>query len=237
MKHDLFISYSNVDSACAQAVCRSLEQAGLRCWIAPRDIVPGSDWAEQIIDAMNAVRIMLFVFSASSNASQQVKREIERAVHKNLVVIPLRIENVLPSKSLEYFLSSQHWFDAFAQPLESYMEALANHVRAIAQQGHDTPPLALAEASSVRATPAPVAPRAASSAAPMVPVAPEALKFMETALADVIGPVAALLVKRAAAKAPDFDALTGLLAAELDQENDSKRFIETCRRYALQHRI
>ena len=93
-----------------------LEAQGLKCWIAPRDISPSADWAAEIIDAISAARVMLLVFSASSNRSPQVRREVERAVHKGVTVLPFRIEDVLPSKSLEFFLSAQHWLDAFPPP-------------------------------------------------------------------------------------------------------------------------
>jgi hypothetical protein len=49
-----------------------------------------------------------------------VRREVERAVHKQVSILPFRIENVLPSKSLEYFLSAQHWLDAFPPPREPH---------------------------------------------------------------------------------------------------------------------
>ena len=91
---DVFISYSHQDKATADAVCASLERAGIRCWIAPRDIVPGTDWGESIIDAMARAEIMVLIFSGHANSSAQIKREVERAVNKDLPVIPLRIEDV-----------------------------------------------------------------------------------------------------------------------------------------------
>ncbi len=69
MAHDVFISYSNHDKPTADAICAALEANGIRCWIAPRDILPGSDWGEAIIDAIHACRAMLLIFSSSSNAS------------------------------------------------------------------------------------------------------------------------------------------------------------------------
>ena len=74
--------------------------------MAPRDIEPGSDWSSSIIDGINGSRAMVLVFSANANTSQQIKREVERAVHKGIPIIPLRIENVVPEKSLEYFIST-----------------------------------------------------------------------------------------------------------------------------------
>ena len=41
MEYVVFISYSHTDKASADAACATLEQAGIRCRIAPRDIVPG----------------------------------------------------------------------------------------------------------------------------------------------------------------------------------------------------
>ena len=42
---DVFVSYATEDRSTAEAVCAALEASGLRCWIAPRDIHPGSVWA------------------------------------------------------------------------------------------------------------------------------------------------------------------------------------------------
>lgn len=43
VNHDVFISYASSDKPVADAVCAALEQRGIRCWIAPRDILPGLD--------------------------------------------------------------------------------------------------------------------------------------------------------------------------------------------------
>ena len=106
MAHDVFISHSTKDKQVADAVCARLETEGVRCWIAPRDIMPGADWGEAIVDAIGASRVMVIVISANAVASQQIKREAERAVNKGVVIIPFRVEDVQLSKSLEYFISS-----------------------------------------------------------------------------------------------------------------------------------
>jgi TIR domain-containing protein/putative peptidoglycan binding protein len=130
MAHDVFICYSARDKPTADAVCAVLESEGVRCWIAPRDILPGVDWGESIIDAINDAQVMVLIFSSHANAAQsQIKREVERAVNKGMSVIPLRIEDVLPTKSLEYFLSSPHWLDAFTPPLEDHARSLAGSIK------------------------------------------------------------------------------------------------------------
>src|ERR1700686_1093797 len=129
MARDVFISYSQPDHACAFELVARLEGEGINCWIAPRDIAPAADWAAEIMDAISSVRVMILVFSANSNLSPQVRREVERAVHKQLSVLPFRIENVSPSKSLEFFLSAQHWMDAFPAPREPHYARLCAYLK------------------------------------------------------------------------------------------------------------
>jgi TIR domain len=128
MAHDVFVSYSSKDKPTADAVCAVLESHGIRCWVAPRDILPGSDWGGSIIEAIRCARAMVLIFSANANASPQIKREVERAVNKGIPVIPLRIEDVVPTASLEYFISTPHWLDAFTPPLERHLQYLAEVV-------------------------------------------------------------------------------------------------------------
>jgi hypothetical protein len=129
MAEQIFISYSAADRPVAEAVCAKLENAAVRCWMAPRDIVPGVQWGEAIIDAINASELLVLVFSAHANASRQVIREVERAVNRGIEVIPLRIEEVAPSRSLEFYISSAHWLDAFAPPLERHLDRLLDAVQ------------------------------------------------------------------------------------------------------------
>jgi formylglycine-generating enzyme required for sulfatase activity len=132
MPHDVFISHSSKDKVVADAVCAMLEAAGIRCWIAPRDIFPGANWGEAIIDALSTSKAMVLIFSANSNESGQVVREVERAINKNIPVIPFRIENVPLSKAMEYFISTAHWLDAF--PLyEKHLAVLSQRLVGLIQ--------------------------------------------------------------------------------------------------------
>lgn len=128
MAHDVFVSYSAKDKPTADAVCATLESRGIRCWIAPRDILPGMDWGEAIIDGINSSSAIVLVFSANANESRQIKREVERAVSKGIPIIPFRIEDVPLSKSLEYLISTPHWLDALTPPMERHAQYLAQTI-------------------------------------------------------------------------------------------------------------
>jgi len=129
MAHDVFISHSAKDKATADAVCAMLESNGIRCWIAPRDVLASMEWGEAIIDAIEESRIMVLVFTANANASPQIRREIERAVNRGVSILPLRMEDVLPGKSLEYFIGNVHWLDALTPPFEAHLTSLAGTIK------------------------------------------------------------------------------------------------------------
>lgn len=129
--YDIFISYSSIDKDAAETVCSVLEQNGISCWIAPRNITPGLEFAEAIIDGIKSSKLFILIYSANSSSSKQVIREVDRAVHAGLPVINLRLEDVPLSKQLEYYLSSVHWLDAITSPLEEHIDKLSGVVKAL----------------------------------------------------------------------------------------------------------
>jgi hypothetical protein len=211
---EVFISYSQGDYACAMELVGRVEAEGIDCWIAPRDIAPSADWAAEIIDAISNSRVMILIFSASSNDSPQVRREVERAVHKQVSILPFRIDNVLPSKSLEYFLSAQHWMDAFPPPREPHYARLCAYLKS-----------QLSKTESSRAAPADIA---STQPAPILagaaPLDNSELVRIERLLAGYIGPIARHLVRAAAPRSSTLDELVAQLAKELETETDRHEF-------------
>jgi hypothetical protein len=138
---DVFVSYASKDKVIADAVCARLEASGIRCWIAPRDIVAGTSYGEAIIDAIHGAKVMVLVFSSSANASGHIPKEVERAVSSGVAILPFRIEDVAPGKSLDYFIGSVHWLDAMTPPMEKHLDFLAATVhKLIPAKGGETTP-------------------------------------------------------------------------------------------------
>jgi Flp pilus assembly protein TadD len=127
--HDVFISYAQANKPIADAACAKLESQGIRCWIAPRDVPPGKNFPEAIVEGIQGSRVMVIIFSSHSNRSQHVIRELTSAVKKELVIIPFRIENVEPTKSMEYLIGIPHWLDAISPPLERHLDNLAGSIK------------------------------------------------------------------------------------------------------------
>jgi hypothetical protein len=210
---EVFVSYSQPDRDTALAIVSYLEAHAIPCWVAPRNVPPASDWAEQIVEAIARASVMVLVLSASANSSPQVRREVERAVHRQVKVLPFRVEDVLPSRSLEYFLSSQHWLDAFPPPMEPHYARLASYLQPLLSTG----------AGHVEPPPPSPAPRRATPRAGL----PDAsgLLRLETELARFIGPVARHLVRRAALRASGTEELLDDLGREIDSESERRAFL------------
>ncbi len=191
MAHDVFISYSAKDKTTADAVCAMLESESIRCWIAPRDVLPSMEWGESIIDAIEQCRIMVLVFTANANASPQIRREIERAANHGIAILPLRVEDVLPGKSLQYFIGNVHWLDALTPPFEAHLKNLAGTIKIVLarMEPRDAPP---EQQTIAREAPRVAKPPESTVTPPAeAPVVPHTPHPVESALqeTEVAGPV------------------------------------------------
>jgi hypothetical protein len=129
LAHDVFISYTNADKAAADAVCHRLEEAGVRCWIAPRDVGFGKDWGASIVDAIGEENLVVVIFSAAANASRHVLDEVGTALDASATVIPFRIEDIRPTGALRLHLSRLQWLDAFSPPLDEHIDRLIEYAK------------------------------------------------------------------------------------------------------------
>jgi tetratricopeptide (TPR) repeat protein len=136
----VFISYASADADLAMTLCESIEAGGGRCWIAPRDIPPGMNYAEALTDAIDSCGVFVLVFSESSSRSPNVANEIEHAASGGHPIFLVRTDSAHPqaNRQLNLFLARHHWFDAVGQESSVYLPKLVEAVlRLIAQRDTD----------------------------------------------------------------------------------------------------
>src|SRR5271167_977564 len=148
----VFISYASADSPLAQKVCAALEAAGIPCWIAPRDVVPGTLYADGIVGALDESTILVLILSKDAVASAHVGRELERATSKRHPIIALRLGTASLNRAFEYFLNQSQWIELGARGVDStiarLVEAVGRHL-APGAASTEHAPQALAAASKV----------------------------------------------------------------------------------------
>jgi hypothetical protein len=136
---EVFVSHSVEDKPVADAIVKSLEEANLRCWIAPRDVLPGMEYGKAIADAVTDCRVLVVVFSAAANASAHVRHEVEQALSKDKTIVPFRIQELSPTGSMEHYLAGIQWLDALTPPLDRNVARLAATLTRLLRQGEAHP--------------------------------------------------------------------------------------------------
>ncbi len=114
MDASIFISFATEDRKVASTLCKALESRGFKCWISSRDIQPGENFQVAIVRAIRKAQVLLLVFTANSNKSQEMTKELALASQEQLIVVPLRVEDVKPSDAFAYEFATRQWIDFFA---------------------------------------------------------------------------------------------------------------------------
>ncbi|WP_170963944.1 toll/interleukin-1 receptor domain-containing protein [Agromyces tardus] len=186
---DVFVSYSTDDKPIADAIVHGLEETGIRCWVAPRDVMPGMIFGDEIVRAIESSRVMVVVVSDTSNRSHHVVREVGAAVANNVIVVPFRVDATELTGAMSYYLSTEHWLDAVTPPIESHVAQLATVVRDILA----TAPVAARRQGATDAAPAsapePSDAAAASAPGPSDAAAASAPEPSDAAAASAAGPL------------------------------------------------
>jgi TolB-like protein/Tfp pilus assembly protein PilF len=125
----VFISYGSADAPLAQKVCAALEAAGSKCWIAPRDVVPGTLYAEGIVRALDESRVLVLILSKDAVASPHVGRELERAASKRHAIIGFKVDAAPLNRAFEYFLNQSQWIELGAVGADAAIAKLVEAVR------------------------------------------------------------------------------------------------------------
>ena len=222
VRGDIFVSYcTKADRDAAYELVAFVEARGIECWIAPRDVQGGMEWAAEIVNAITVAKVMVLIFSASANSSPQVRREVMLAAHRGVRVVPFRVEDITPAASLEYFLGGHQWLDAFPPPLEPHYAKLVVCLNTLLATPTNPPPQ--------QDMPSPSAARGPGILHPRITIEAAKLRRLESDLAVYIGPFAQIAVHRAAAAAATVDALLEALGGQIESETDRRKFLSGCR--------
>ena len=132
MSGRVFISHCSADRAVALEICRRVENRGVRCWIAPRDVSPGEDYALRIGTELDKAIGFVVVLSRESSRSRFVKAETEYAFSNGgLPIFPVRVEAIDKNDldpGLKLFVGSSHIVDAIPAFRDAALNRLAQDI-------------------------------------------------------------------------------------------------------------
>ena len=226
----LFICFSSMDDAVARGVVEYLEAQDLKCWLSSRDVPPGQNYQETIVEAIESAQGIVVLFSESSSKSAEIKKELSIGASINVPVFPLRLSPISPAGALRYELATRQWIDIFPNRKQA-LEKLAMTVRRVLADPAAAETVTAAPVSPAAAAAPPPAPakKRAKARAPLL--APNSQEFEATRalLARHVGPIAKVLVQKAAAEAQSFDDLCERLAVHVRTPSDRAAFLQAAR--------
>lgn len=139
MNHDVFISYSSQDMVAAQAICHVLEQNEIRCWMAPRNIPPGSDYGDVIDEAIKSCKVVVILYSEKAAASPWVTGELNVAFEEQKTIIPFRLDKTPLKGQTRVMLNQRHWIDAYPDYKTKFNDLVAAVAMSIGKEIHLEP--------------------------------------------------------------------------------------------------
>ncbi len=145
---DVFISYSDKEARIAKEICDKLEAEGLPCWMAPRNIVAGSNWPASIAQAVRNAKLVVLLLSKSANRSVFVEREVALAATNHQVIIPFMTDDVTPSDLMKFYLAVSQWLDTRGKPLETAVGELVSATKACLEKARREEPPHSAETAA-----------------------------------------------------------------------------------------
>jgi TIR domain len=219
----IFICYSSKDESIALEVVGFLERRGIACWISQRDVEASENYQSAIVRALESAKGIVFLFSESSAPSGEVTKELSIAGSLKLPVFPLRLSPITPTGALRYELATRQWVDFFPDQ-ERALTRLADTIERVL--AGTTKAEAGGANTHARVERAPVAAAQPASRAPIVAAGSEEFEAIRLLLARHIGPIAKVLVQKAAAEASSPGDFGERLAAHLKVPGERAAFVQ-----------
>jgi hypothetical protein len=221
---DVFISYRSEDKESADRLCAALERENISCWIAPRDIPAGNEWATAIVEGLQRSNSFVLLLSSHSQNARQISREAELADHQGLPIITFRIEDVQPPPGLLYFLGNVQWLDAFAGQFDAAVDRLAEVVRQNATYPAEKTTIRKAPPAPTPPAFSPPAPSSSTPASPAEPSASTSISAPRIAIAAVAVMVLAIAGWLIARNSRDHSKPNG--SSETEAAAEAERFLQ-----------
>jgi len=104
MSKDVFLSYSSSNGATAETLCRTLEESGVRVWMAGHDIAGGEDFSDKVQQAIKDCACFVMLLTPEAQESSWVPKELDLAIHLKKPVVPVQCEKVELNQSFYFAL-------------------------------------------------------------------------------------------------------------------------------------
>ncbi len=125
---EVFISYTTSDKQQAEKIVEYLEKHNVSCFIAPRDVEGGVNYAKFLVKALEECKLVLLVASQNTNNSDHVLNEVDIMIDKKIPVLPVFIEDYELNDELRYYIGRKQRIMAVENEFSTYLPAILTAV-------------------------------------------------------------------------------------------------------------
>jgi adenylate cyclase len=121
---DVFISYSRDDQKRVFELATKLRAAGVGLWIDQGSLDAAAQWGQQIVEALDAAKVMLLMISPSAVRSDNVAKEVTLISERRGTILPLHLEQTVIPPALKYPLAGIQHIELYNGDPEEKLQAV-----------------------------------------------------------------------------------------------------------------
>ena len=128
-----FASYSARDADSVLPIVEALHSRGFNVWIDRKELAPGVNWSNSIVDAVRDARVLLWFAGRGTSTSEWMTFELQSVLERGdsaAIVIPVLVAGAEPEK-LPAIIRARQWLDArveIATAIERLAAVLEEHL-------------------------------------------------------------------------------------------------------------
>ncbi len=121
----VFVSYKSETEKESLAFVQQLEQEGIDCWIACRDIPLGADYIDEIPGAIEDCSCFLLLLSEKVETSPWIELELKQAISDGKQIFPIMMEDFELHRKYVFMLQNYQMYSVFNGNGEAFKQVVS----------------------------------------------------------------------------------------------------------------
>ncbi|MDB4668451.1 TIR domain-containing protein [bacterium] len=124
MSAEVFVSYARTDRERVVELVERMRSAGIGVWVDEGGIHGASLWGQEIVDAIDASKVMVLMISDSSITSDNVVKELSIASEEKKPILPVYLQRSQLPKSMRYQLAGIQHIEFFEEQEDEAFQSM-----------------------------------------------------------------------------------------------------------------
>lgn len=124
-----FISYSSAQMDFAHKIWSSMQNDGVKTWIAPESIPTGSNYLCEIPKAISSARLVLLLLTEEAQRSRWVQKEVGSAIGAGKILLPMQLYQFPLTPELSFLLEGEQIHPLWKEESTQHISVILQEIR------------------------------------------------------------------------------------------------------------